>query len=72
MLEQLTKIIREYRNDDTIIINENTTLFGDLGLNSLDMVNLLVSAKEKLNIQIAPRDLKDIKTVGYIIKFAKK
>ena len=41
MLETLTKIIREHTGDESIIINEDMDLKADLGLNSLELVNLV-------------------------------
>ena len=72
MLEQFTQIIREYKNDDTIVIDENTTLAGDLQLNSLDMLQLMLKAEDELNFDIPDKDLKNIKTVGDVIKYGKK
>ncbi|MBQ7689396.1 MAG: acyl carrier protein [Clostridia bacterium] len=71
MLEKLTLLIREYKGDDSIVIDEETSLVTDLGLTSLDMVQLVLDAEDKLNIYIPDQSLKDIKTVGDIIRLRK-
>ena len=41
MIEKLTEIIREYTGNNDINVTENTYMIADLGLNSLDLVNLV-------------------------------
>lgn len=69
MIEKLTNIIREYTGDDSISINENTVLISDLGLSSLDLVNLVCSVEDEFDIEIPDRAIKGFKTVGDVIAF---
>ncbi len=69
MIEKLTNIIREYTGDDSISINENTVLISDLGLSSLDLVNLVFSVEDEFDIEIPDRAIKGFKTVGDVIAF---
>ena len=71
MLEKLTVIIREYTGDKTLTINPNTILISDLGLNSLDLVNLVCEVEETFDIEIPDRVIKDFKTVGDVIDYIK-
>ena len=64
MLDQLTKLIREYKDDDTLEVNEKMTLSGDLGLSSLDFIQLGTLIEEDLHIRFSDRDIKDIRTDG--------
>ena len=43
-------------------------LSGDLGLSSLDLVNLAAEIEDEFDIEIPDRAIKNIKTVGDIIK----
>ena len=72
MLEKLTKIIREHTGDKTIILDENTILIADLGLSSLDLVNLAVAVEDEFDIEIPDRAIKTFKTVGDVIDFIEK
>lgn len=69
MLEKLTQIIRENTGNNEIIINEDTVLLADLGLNSLDLLNLVCIAEDEFDIEIPDRVVWQFKTVGDVIKF---
>ena len=69
MLETLTKIIREHTGDESIIINEVMDLKADLGLNSLELVNLVCVVEDEFNIEIPDRNIKDFRTVKDVIQF---
>lgn len=69
MLEQIERIIREYTEDNSISINENTVLIADLGFNSLDLVNLACNVEDEFDIEIPDRAIKDFKTVGDVMAF---
>ncbi len=70
MLEQLTQLIREYKDDATLQVNESMTLAGDLELTSLDLIQLGVLIEEDLHIRFPDRVLKDIRTVGDVVRLA--
>lgn len=72
MLEKLERMIKEYTEDNSISINENTVLISDLGLNSLDLVNLVCNVEDEFDIEIPDRAIKDLKTVGDVIAFIEK
>ena len=69
MLETLTKIIREHTGDESIIINEYMDLKADLGLNSLELVNLVCVVEDEFDIEIPDRNIKDFRTVKDVIEF---
>lgn len=69
MIEKLTKIICEHTGNDDITIAEDTVLIADLGLNSLDLVNLACIVEDEFDIEIPDRAIKDFKTVGDVIAF---
>ena len=72
MIEKLTQIICEYTGNNDITITEDTVLIADLGLNSLDLVNLAVKVEDEFDIEIPDRAIKDFKTVGDVIAFIEK
>ena len=69
MLETLTKIIREHTGDESIVINEDIDLKADLGLNSLELVNLVCVVEDEFDIEIPDRNIKDFRTVKDVIEF---
>ena len=69
MLEKLTQIIRENTGNNELVINEDTILLADLGLNSLDLLNLVCIVEDEFDIEIPDRVVWQFKTVGDVIKF---
>ena len=67
MLEKLTNIIREHTGDNSIEINEDMDLKADLGLNSLDLVNLACVVEDEFDIEIPDRNIKDFRTVKDVL-----
>ena len=72
MLEKLIKIIRERTGDNTIVIDENTVLLADLGLSSLDLINLAAAVEDEFDIEIPDRAIKNLKTVGDVMSIIEK
>ena len=72
MLDKLTEIIREHTGEDSITLDENTILIADLGLSSLDLVNLICAVEDEFNIEIPDRSISTFKTVGDVIAFIQK
>lgn len=72
MLNKLTELIRENTGDDNIIISEDTVLMADLGLSSLDLINIAYLVEEEFDIEIPDRAIQDFKTVGDVIAFIEK
>lgn len=72
MIEKLTKIICKHTGNNDITITVDTILIADLGLNSLDLVNLACIVEDEFDIEIPDRAIKDFKTVGDVIAFIEK
>ena len=69
VFETLKKIISEQLEVDPAIINEGSSLTGDLGADSLDLVDLSMSIEEEFNLEVPDDVLDHIRTVGDIVKF---
>lgn len=70
MLETLEKIMETY-SGTRVSLNEKMDLTKDLGLNSMDLIQMVVGVEEEFGIEISDRELKDIATVGDIVKLIK-
>ena len=64
MFERLIAVLAEYISVDAKKIDTDSSLRMDLGLNSLDLVNLAVSVENEFGVDISDRDLSRMKTVG--------
>lgn len=69
MIEKVKEILS---NDTEVSVNEirpEMDLVNDLDLNSLDIVNLIVTFEDEFGIEISDRAIKDFKTVGDIVEY---
>ena len=68
-LEKLKKIIVEVLNVDEDEISEETTFIDDLGADSLDLVELMMSIEEEFDIVFSDEELDspDMKVVGKLV-----
>ena len=71
MLERIIDIIKEQLNIDDVEITEDTSFKDDLGVDSLDLLELVMAFEEEYNIELNPEELEGISTVGDIMEFIK-
>ncbi len=69
MIDKIIEILSEFTELSTEEMNENTELVNDMGLNSLDVVNVIVAFEDEFNIEIPDRIIKDLRTIGDISKY---
>ncbi|MDR1630592.1 MAG: phosphopantetheine-binding protein [Oscillospiraceae bacterium] len=72
MLDKIKSVICEFVNIDPKSLTEATDLRVDLGLKSLDLVNLAVALENEFNIEIPDREISSIATIGDIIGYLKQ
>lgn len=72
MLEKLAEIIKEQLNlDDSVKVTESSSFKDDLGADSLDLFELVMSLEEEFGVEIPSEDLENIATVGDVINYLK-
>lgn len=67
MFETTVSILEEYCETDCEITMESA-LVDDLGLSSLDVINIVVEFEEEFDIEIPDRIIPTLRTVGDIVK----
>lgn len=67
MLEKVRNILEEYIDVPKEQITMETNLLNDLGLSSLDVVNIIVAFEDEFGIEIPDRRLSEIVTVGDVV-----
>ena len=67
VFEKIRSLLSEQLGFDEEMITESTS-FEDLGANSLDLVELMMSLEEEFSISADEEELTDIKTVGDVVK----
>lgn len=68
MIERLAEIISEYKGEP-VELSMDTVIIADLGLNSLDLVNLVTDIEDEFGVEIPDRAIKLFKTVEDVINF---
>ena len=68
MLAKMRQIICEFVDMDPESITPETNIRTDLGLNSLELVNLAVEIEEELEVEIPDREAMGLETVADAIR----
>lgn len=68
MLERIRNIICEFVDIDPESITLETNIRTDLGLNSLELVNLAVEIEEEFDVEIPDREAMGLETVADAIR----
>lgn len=71
MLEKMKEIITEQLNLDGVAITEESNFKDDLGADSLDLFELVMSLEEEFGVEIPSEDLEQIATVGDVMNYMK-
>ena len=67
-IEKLKEFLKENTKADISKVNENSNFKTDLGLDSIDLLQLVVAVEEKLNIKLDNDKLMGINTVSDALK----
>lgn len=71
MLEKLKELIAEQLNLDADEITAESSFKDDLGADSLDLFELVMSLEEEYEVEIPSEDLEKIATVNDVIEYLK-
>lgn len=69
MIEKVIEILSEFTEMKPEQMNRDTKLVVDMGLNSFDVVNVVVAFEEEFDIEIPDRAIRDLQTIGNIIDY---
>ncbi len=69
MLEQIAEIICNYIDIDPSEVQPEASLRNDIGMSSLDMINMAVEIEDTFNISLPNSDIINITTVDELIKY---
>ena len=70
VLEKLSALIAEQFGVDASEITEETSFVGDLGADSMDLVDLIMSVEEAFDLgEVEAGTLENVKTVGDVVQF---
>lgn len=69
VLEKVKAILADQFDVEEDTITEATSLQDDLGADSLDVVDLLMSIEDEFEIEVPDEDVENIKTVGELVAY---
>lgn len=69
MFEKIREMITENLNIDMNTITEGASFKEDLGVDSLDLFELVMSLEEEFGVEIPTEDLEELTTVGAVVKY---
>jgi acyl carrier protein len=69
VFDKIKSIIVEQLDADEAAVTMDANIQDDLGADSLDVVDLVMSIEESFDIEIPDEDVENIKTVGDIVKY---
>lgn len=72
VLEKVKAILSEQFDVEEDTITTETTIQENLGADSLDVVDLLMSIEDEFEIEVPDEEIGNIKTVGDLVEFIEK
>ena len=69
VLEKVKAILSEQFDVEEDTITPETLIADDLGADSLDVVDLLMSIEDEFEIEIPDEEIDNIKTVGELVQY---
>lgn len=68
MIDRLQSVVSELSGISADEITLDTNFRSDLGLNSLELVNLAVALEEEFDVEIPDREIAHIETVSDVVR----
>ena len=69
IFEQVKKILSDQLDLDEEQVTEDSEVIDDLGADSLDIVDLVMTLEEEFDTEIPDEDIENLRTVGDIVKY---
>lgn len=69
VLEKVKAILAEQFDVEEDTITADTDLQEDLGADSLDVVDLLMSIEDEFEVEVPDEEIENIKTVGSLVSY---
>ena len=69
IFNKLKELVADQLGVEEDEVTMEATMQDDLGADSLDLVDLVMSVEEEFGVKVADEDLENIKTVGDIVNY---
>lgn len=71
MFEKVAELLKEQLDLETVEIRPDSSFKEDLGVDSLDLFELVMALEDEFGIEIPPEDLETMNTVGDVAEYLK-
>lgn len=72
MLERIREVICRFVELDPETLTEETNIRSELGLNSLELINIAVAIEDEFDVEIPDREVSNLETLGDAIRIIQK
>ena len=72
MFEDFKALLVEQMNIDEADITPDAELISDLGINSLELADLILLCEDKFNVVIDDEEIRNFNTVGDVVRYLEK
>lgn len=69
IFEKITEILAEQLDADKDAMTNDTKIADDLGADSLDLVDLLMSIEDEFGVEIPDEDVEKLQTIGDVVEY---
>ncbi|MEE0059240.1 MAG: acyl carrier protein [Acutalibacteraceae bacterium] len=69
VLEKVKAILADQFDAEEDAITADTTIQDDLGADSLDVVDLLMTIEDEFEVEVPDTEIENLKTVGDLVKY---
>lgn len=69
MFEKIIEILEGFTEVEKEKMNKDSKLVADLGLNSLDVVNIVVEFEDEFDVEIPDEDIREFQTIQNILDY---
>jgi len=69
MFEELQEIVWSYTGNRDVTITNETLLLSDIGLNSIELIDMLSEVEERFDIEILDRAISRLRTVQDLLDY---
>ena len=71
MFEKVVELLKEQLDLETVEIRPDSSFKEDLGVDSLDLFELVMALEDEFGVEIPPEDLETMNTVGDVAEYLK-
>ena len=72
MLDRIREVICRFVELDPETLTEETNIRSELGLNSLELINIAVAIEDEFDVEIPDREVSNLETLGDAIRIIQK